>query len=75
MTTSALQRLEAFNVRIADEAAGDSRTYDRLLAENADEARRLISEAHAELPVMAKHTPAASAYHFINGIRDRLPRV
>jgi phytoene/squalene synthetase len=72
---TALQQLETFNVLVAELAAGDSHRYDALMAERAEEARRLISAARAELPIAAKHTKHAGAYHYINGIEARLPRL
>lgn len=69
---TAFERLEDFVVRIADAAAGDSRAFDRLLAENVDEARRLISEA--KLPDHARYGVASGHFHYIQGIEARLPR-
>lgn len=65
----ALTALERFNVRIADEANGDSNAYDKLLVANADEARRLIDEAKATCGDRLK---SPGCYHYIDGIERRL---
>ncbi|MGE0698016.1 MAG: hypothetical protein AB7O57_02875 [Hyphomicrobiaceae bacterium] len=65
-----LSALETFNVRIADEAAGDAIGYDRLLAANADEAKRLLAAAKASLIGGRQGSPGC--YHYIDGIERRL---